>query len=691
MKKGLIFLLLFNIIFAYKLVVKSDKDYELLKTLGVECKKTQNTYVCVESNDKQKLENLKKYLQNNVGIKTYIVSDTTNPTNNLIKTGYCIQVLSSKKASGLDDFFEKLKNLPYSRIEKIGNYFVLRIGESPKTHQLKSILKEVKKIKKDAFIRKCDLIPKRIIKSNFELQNHQSSTTNTLEKIKRILYSNSTPKEVVIKKKKTTQIQKTSKEEVFEKKTFKQTIESLYEKGDYKRVCDLLTKLNKFYNDNLDNYKKNACFNYYYNKGMELIYVKPNSAIELFDKAIQYKTNKDILFAKAIALMNKHKDEEALKILRNLYSQNPDDEAIKLAYAKALFNVGNFIELESIKDNSLSFFKHYEMFKKAKKYYKDGEYVVAAKILEKLREYYPTNTRILLLSGNIEYKLGNYDLAYVYYKKVLEIENKNIVALKAMRNLAVENRDIHSAVEISEMLKNLNYSDAKLDEVMKEYYLLQADKLRKEKKYEEALKMVEKARKFTKYSSDIDLMNAKIYYDMGKYDKALESYRLLSANGMASADIKAELVKLYVKKGDFESAKDLIQDAPKDVKAIYYAALAKYYFDKKEYLNANKNISIALSLNPIDTKEIYKLKAQICFVLDNLECSKRFYEKIKLENPEDKLNYALVLAKLGKKNLAYKVAQSIKSENKNVLLKKASLMIQLGKTKEAKEIFEMVD
>jgi len=734
MKKGFLLLLIFNLLFGYELIIKNKNDYQMLKNLGVQCIEQDDVYICVKSDNKAKLESLKKYLKDNLGVHAEVVDlslekiapKTDNKTELKkppVKSGYCIQVLSSTKLAGFDDFFEKLKNIPYSRIEKIGNYFVLRVGEESSAQKLKSILSKVKKVKKDAFIRKCDIIPERIIKSNFVLKGKEDkeenskkeSYNNTLEKIQKILNTGmvaqqngknqkelnetkvskteQTAKNKKIAEKKTSfKVEKNqdTASSKYTKKPFKDTILSLYEKKDYKRVCDLLTTLNSFFNEDFNNIKNEACYKYYYEKGTEYLYTQPQRALKLFDKAIKYKQSDEIVFARALAYINEGKDEEALKVLKELYKRNPENSAIKLAYAKVLFNLGHFKELDEINDHNLSFFKHYEMFKKAKELYNNGNYIQARNILRKLREFYPNNTRILLLSGNVEYKLGNYDLAYVFYKKILNKESKNVKALKGMRNLAVANKDLHSAVKISEMLKKLNYSDEALDEIMKEYYLLQADKLRKEKKYDLALKMVENARKYSKYGNDINIMSAKIYYDMGNYDKALEYYRMIKPKN-ASSDINGEIVKLYIKKGDIESAKEIMQNGPNETKVIYYTALAQKYFDNKQYTKANKYIEKALSLRPINPRNIYKLKASICVKLNNLECAKTYYEKIIPETPEEKLEYALVLARLGKKSMAYKVAENINSNNKSLMLKKATLMIQLGKTKEAKKIFEMVD
>lgn len=689
MKKGGLVLLIFHFLFGYGLAVKSSKDYKILKSMGIKCDIKNNMYLCAESDDKNRLLKIQRYLKENLGIDSVILNEIHQNEN--IKNGYCIQVSSSKSEKDLEKLFNELKIYPFSRVEKIGSFYVLRVGESSKKSELNKILNKIKKLKKDAFVRKCDLIPKRIIKGGFTKKS-DTTINDVLKKIEKIVSNKSKLKKNVpdVKERNGSILSKKQERVEFKQNPFKQTIFSLYEKGKYKRVCDMLTKLTSFYGSDFQKIKIDACYKYYYTKGMEYLYVQPDNALVFFDKAGRFKNSKEVLFASAIAYIQKRDYKKAVELLKKLYEKNPYDSAIKLAYAKALFDLGDFEELNKISDSSLVFFEHYNMFKKAKEYYERGNYAEAEKIIEKLRVFYPNNTRILLLNGNIEYKLGNYDLAYVFYKKVLSVESANVKALKGIQKLALINTDIRSAAEIADILKKLNYKNGKLNDIMKEYYLLKADKFRKGKKYTDALEMVKKAMKYSKYDKDIEFMYGKIYEDMGNYDKALEYFRMLNAKN-PTTEVKKELVKLYIEKGDFETAKEISNNTTNEIKAMYYTALAEYYYKKHNFTKANKYISIALSFYPLNTNEIYILKAKICEGLENLQCAKTFYEKAKLETPEDKLEYALVLAKLGLKNKAFHVAQNVKSDSKNVLLKKATIMIQLGKTKEAKKIFEMVD
>ncbi|WP_456488268.1 tetratricopeptide repeat protein, partial [Caminibacter pacificus] len=118
---------------------------------------------------------------------------------------------------------------------------------------------------------------------------------------------------------------------------------------------------------------------------------------------------------------------------------------------------------------------------------------------------------------------------------------------------------------------------------------------------------------------------------------------------------------------------------------------ARYYMKQKKYPEANKYITTALEYNPINSMCAYEIKAWVCYYLGDYGCAKRYFEKSDLKSPEVRIGYAFVLAKLGNKNKAYLIAQGIKNESKNILLQKARLMIELGREKEAKEIFNSID
>ncbi|WP_457563010.1 tetratricopeptide repeat protein, partial [Caminibacter pacificus] len=373
-----------------------------------------------------------------------------------------------------------------------------------------------------------------------------------------------------------------------------------------------------------------------------------------------------------------------------LYKNDSDNTAIKLAYAKTLFNLGDFKTLERIKDNNLAFFNHLELYLKAKKLYNEGKYKEAEKIAVKLFNYYPNNINVLLLNGNIFYKLGKYDLAYIYYKRVVKKEPQNIPALKGLRDVALANKDITSAVKISDILKNLKYKDKKFNEIMKEYYLFQADKLAQEGKFKDALSDVKEAEKYTDSEKDIYVAYGKIYFKMGEYKKALDYYRMLYSRN-APLEIREKLIRIYIRLGKINKAKEIAQNSPNEIKAIYYMEMARYYMKQKKYPEANKYITTALEYNPINSMCAYEIKAWVCYYLGDYGCAKSYFEKSDLKLPEVRLGYAFVLAKMGNKEKAYLIAQGIKTRSKNIMLQKARLMIELGREKEAKEIFNSID
>ncbi|WP_457561629.1 tetratricopeptide repeat protein [Caminibacter pacificus] len=728
MKKGLFSLfVIFNLLFGYELIVKNEKDVKVLNDLGVKCEKIANGFVCAKSPDKMQLKRLQYYLKNNLSIVSEIVgvqeklSDASKPvmsvkpvksaadiktpkkvaknSKTLIKTGYCIQVVSARKSQGLLEIFDKTKNLPLSRIEKIGPYYVLRIGEEKNENALQSVLQKAKKINKNAYIRKCDLIPQRIIKSNFkpkakkkqEIKIPQGEVFNKIfspEEKNKLMEKAFKEGRIYLARNLSNQLKSTNG---YKKDAFLITVNILMQKKEYKRVCNMLTQLSDFYKGkNLSEIKEKSCFYYNYQKGVEYMNINPEIALDFLKKAQKFKSDDNLLFATAIAYMNQYDYKKAKEILQKLYKNDSDNTAIKLAYAKTLFNLGDFKTLERIKDNNLAFFNHLELYLKAKKLYNEGKYKEAEKIAVKLFNYYPNNINVLLLNGNIFYKLGKYDLAYIYYKRVVKKEPQNIPALKGLRDVALANKDITSAVKISDILKNLKYKDKKFNEIMKEYYLFQADKLAQEGKFKDALKDVKEAEKYTDSEKDIYLAYGKIYFKMGEYKKALDYYRMLYSRN-APLEIREKLIRIYIRLGKINKAKEIAQNSPNEIKAIYYMEMAKYLMNQKKYPEANKYISTALEYNPINSMQAHEIKAWICYYLGDYECAKRYFEKSDLKLPEVRIGYAFVLAKLGNKNKAYLIAQGIKNESKNILLQKARLMIELGREKEAKEIFNSID
>ncbi|NPB06336.1 MAG: SPOR domain-containing protein [Aquificae bacterium] len=76
---------------------------------------------------------------------------------------YCIQLLSSKRPEELLKAYEKVKDYPYARVEKIGPYYTLRVGRWGEKEAARELLKELKRSFPDAFVRSCYYLPERVV------------------------------------------------------------------------------------------------------------------------------------------------------------------------------------------------------------------------------------------------------------------------------------------------------------------------------------------------------------------------------------------------------------------------------------------------------------------------------------------------------------------------------------------------
>ncbi|AAC07366.1 SPOR domain-containing protein [Aquifex aeolicus] len=79
---------------------------------------------------------------------------------------YCIQVLSSRDLSSAERAYRKLADYPHARIEKIGDYYTVRVGLWENKSKAKEYLSQVKSVYPGAFLRTCYYIEDRIVSIN---------------------------------------------------------------------------------------------------------------------------------------------------------------------------------------------------------------------------------------------------------------------------------------------------------------------------------------------------------------------------------------------------------------------------------------------------------------------------------------------------------------------------------------------
>jgi hypothetical protein len=186
MKKGVFLLLSIVNLFSYELAVNMS-DAKKLRECGIECQPRGSVCVFAKSFDKAQLERIKYYIKSEYGIESFYVKsvpkkvkkvlnnglNTTEKTvsvhkepkkagvNNVSvkKTVYSYQVFTADNLQAALRAYEKVKHLPYARIEKIGKYYVVRVGAY-------NSYKEAKKAGLNYFLMKCYYIPERIVKGS---------------------------------------------------------------------------------------------------------------------------------------------------------------------------------------------------------------------------------------------------------------------------------------------------------------------------------------------------------------------------------------------------------------------------------------------------------------------------------------------------------------------------------------------
>ena len=106
-----------------------------------------------------------------------------NSFGKIIKNVYSIQILTTKDINQAKKVYKKFSKYPYVRIEKINQYYELRVGKTNLVKKLNPLLKIIKKDYKDAFIRIADIIPNRTVVANFEILE-KTKTGSKKEKLK---------------------------------------------------------------------------------------------------------------------------------------------------------------------------------------------------------------------------------------------------------------------------------------------------------------------------------------------------------------------------------------------------------------------------------------------------------------------------------------------------------------------------
>ncbi|MEO1928346.1 MAG: cellulose synthase subunit BcsC-related outer membrane protein [Nautiliaceae bacterium] len=743
MKKVVLLICVIVELFAYSLVVNDKSDANKLKKAGMNCvlDKNNNYYRCATSNDIAQLKRIQQYIAKTYKINAFIAQDSdtanmvdvkkiTSPlkkrsnkklkTTDIKKTGWCLQISSSTSKNSILRIFKKYRDYPLARVEKIGGYYVLRIGEGSYSDII-SLKDEINK----GIVRKCDYIPQRIVISNVESNSLDNKPALKITQAKSI-------EKKIINKVSDQNGSKGDDQGVLISRMYKAlnagdliTAKNIagglidtnpqdaynvlgivsMKMGKWDKACEYLKKTsNKKLADT-------ACYTYNLKAGYSYLQKNPSVALEFFQNAQTYKNNKDVLLGMGYAYLNMNQLSKALEIFQSLYEKYPNDKAVIGGYIAALYNAKDYNKLEELKRklpaDYASLFKKYDTYialNKVNELLKKKKYMQAESILLDLYKKNPDNVNVLLTLGNLYFQTNQLDKAENFYNNVLLINSDNIYALQGLRGIAAKRGDFKKALEYSDKLRALgiDVDDTKIKSL---YYLRLARESMKAKDCQNAYKYATLAKKEDETLAEAYMILGD-YYTFCQKDKrrAFLNYEKGYQYAKNNFDMKLKFLYSLLHYDMFTQIKIVLEtiDPSKltpvqkeDLRKFYsalYVKFASYKFKNKEYKTAIKVCEEGLkydSANPA----LYEIAGWSCFRLKNYKCAKDYFQKSVALSNSEKTKYALALAylNLGEKEKAVKILDSIAStKDPDLRVKIADAYVSLGEVSKAERLLKSI-
>lgn len=263
----------------------------------------------------------------------------------------------------------------------------------------------------------------------------------------------------------------------------------------------------------------------------------------------------------------------------------------------------------------------------AEQYENDEQYEKAYEEYKKQYENGKENVHILQKLGHLASILNKKDEAEEYYKKVVALDKKNIVAYEQLMDICFENNDKFT------------------------YYLSRGQMHVLQEQYEHAINDFKKAIAHGEQDERLNstrYMFADLYEKTNQPNKAIDEYLKISDTEYASSETYLKLAALYYKTDFLESAIEILQRAKDDGFEGLDEALAQYYSranDSEKALNLTKdNMLKARSLMELGRNDEaiellksmhdqYKNDSQYCALI-----AQYYFEIGELETALEKVN-----------------------------------------------------
>ncbi len=263
---------------------------------------------------------------------------------------------------------------------------------------------------------------------------------------------------------------------------------------------------------------------------------------------------------------------------------------------------------------------------KANILYLQNNFIDARDYVRKIIDNYKDNAILWGLLGNSEYALGNWDRAYQAYSKAEELAPREAIfksnKAKSLAMMGKKREALESYIEAIRILFNSG-------------------------EYDDAIMLIDRAKKIESEDKRLLSFDAKILYELGDKKKAEDIFRDLIATGTDDSSVYFMAGIIEVEKGKrknalkyFKKAAEIDPDYP-----LYWFRIAE-----SEYLlgmSPEESIERAISLDP-DNPWSNNLYGLILMEKGDIEKARMFISRAYRSKPEDidiVLNYSSLLAK----------------------------------------------
>ena len=615
LKRGIF--LLFFIFLSLKAeyaVVISSTDYQKLHNLGAECIKQKNGhYICCKSDDQFQLKRFVSFAKQN-GVNAEIV----NILNKDLINVYSIQLLSTKNKKQAEKFFQKYKNYPYARIEKIGAYYTIRIGASKNKKDLKKLLKKLNA--KNAFIRIADIKISRIIDSNFAVGT---------EKIKNLCFQKNINRKnsSVFNKNKT---DKKNKHFVpGDKRPLNIDVKNLLNSQNLKKSCDVYTVLSLIKKDpEYEKLKNDICYRYHM-ENLKKSYSDFDKIDELTNAMKYKKTDRDVLllnyykaktfqqadaaFLDSINPLNLPEKEYEIFLKTLLYS----GEISKINYFCKKKNVPLCLDIKSFFQNKKpvdkDIRKFYIFVRNIEKNINIGDFQKAYKYIQMLYDINKNSLLAKIYDYEINVKKKEFNKADKILAQITPLEisgyglsgiiqnARKIEKISKIQDYLKRNELVNAQKEIVPLIRkypddfevNVIAGDVfeKLKSYMANYYYRKAYLINKEKFFYHLLKVGNYKRlknyinsdlkKYPEILSMVYLYKSKKSMAKNRVEDALE-YALKSYNLSPSMENSIMLGRIYYSLKDYKNCVKYLEGFANNEYLIYYLGYSYYKLGNKK-------------------------------------------------------------------------------------------------------------